>query len=79
MKVSLDTEPPTLALGAAVEDGTVTNQRVLPMSGTAADGDGDVVRVEASVDGGAWYVNVSGGCKSYRPKIVYSTFSRCVS
>lgn len=58
MQVALDTTPPTIAAatGAAAgpPDGVRTNQRAPAYQGSAADQTGNVVAVEASIDGGAF-------------------------
>jgi penicillin-binding protein 1A len=54
MQVSLDTTPPTLVVGSGPANGTLTNQRSPAFKGTAADQTGNVERVEASIDGGAY-------------------------
>ncbi|HEU5003079.1 MAG TPA: transglycosylase domain-containing protein [Actinomycetota bacterium] len=58
MQVALDTSAPTIALAggakAGLPDGVKTNQRVPQYQGTAADDTGNVVAVQASIDGGAF-------------------------
>ena len=64
MKVAVDTDPPTLDVGSEFPTGAVTNQRAPTFTGTATDQDGDVVRLEASVDGEPWSVTgtTCSGC-----------------
>ena len=52
MQVALDTDPPSLAVGSGLASGSVTNQREPVFTGASADDTGNVMSVEASVDGG---------------------------
>ncbi|HLH28265.1 MAG TPA: penicillin-binding transpeptidase domain-containing protein, partial [Acidimicrobiales bacterium] len=52
MEVALDTTPPTLAIAGGPPSGTITNKRIPAYEGTAGDQTGNVVSVEASLDGG---------------------------
>src|SRR5215813_13506663 len=55
-----DTTPPTSTITSPTEGATVLIGKPVPITGTASDAGGSVVRVEVSVDGGANYSAATG-------------------
>lgn len=74
MQVALDTTAPALTIATGPASGTLTNQRSLSFTGTATDQTGNVVRIEASIDG-APYATGGVTCTGCGARSVRWTFA----